>query len=119
VDGSDDCRLLAVLREFDPRSPEDSSLTSLAVDPERQPFKVLYFDAPGDSEESWKRAYWPRGREKRRRELEGTERVFTHPMIAEVLGQEGALVGYELALQYWLYTRSTTVATTTRATGST
>jgi len=100
---SDDCRLLELLREFNPPAPASEQLTTTVIAPEREPFKVLYFDTPGDSEESWKQVYWPKGREKRRREWEGTQKAYAHPVISEVRGRQGELLGYELAIQYWLF----------------
>jgi len=102
-DGYDDCRLLALLREFRPLAPENERLGQAVLRPEQELFTVMYFDFPGEGEESWKKAYWPRGDRSKRRELEGTEKVYLHPMIAEVRGAQGVLEGYELALQYWFF----------------
>jgi hypothetical protein len=102
-DGADDCRLLALLRELRPGAPRNERLTKALLHPEQELFTVLYFDFPGKTEEEWKKEYWPSGDEKKARALEGAERIYTHPLVAEVRGSEGTLTGYEFAIQYWFF----------------
>lgn len=102
VSGPADCRLLALLEEFDPLAPGPAYLSG-AVEPDRDPFKVLFFDFPGEDEESWREEYEDRFSTGLPRDYESFPRVYVHPFVQEVRSGAAGPAGYELVLQYWLF----------------
>ena len=90
-----DCQLLNLLKSYGPErgivEPEST------VGAEQARFAVMYFDFPGFDEKTWKTEYWPPART-----LDGIERTFVHPFVAEVPEASGG-PGYELVLQYWFF----------------
>lgn len=56
---NDDCRLLSLLREFDPDAPQADFYQKAAIDPQVDPFKVIYWNFPGHDESSWTRESGP------------------------------------------------------------
>lgn len=54
---NDDCRLLSLLEEFDPEDPQSEWYQTAAIDPQMDPFKVLYWNFPGHDEASWTAEY--------------------------------------------------------------
>ncbi len=55
--GNDDCRLLNLMREFDPWNPTDPQYNEASRATDFNPFTVMYFNFPGDSPETWKNEY--------------------------------------------------------------
>ncbi|WP_408889302.1 hypothetical protein ACJ2CR_35615 [Myxococcus faecalis] len=102
-DARDDCRLIALLKEFHPDHPTIPRLRQDAVAAEQAPFTVMYLDFPGYDPDTWHEAYAsPQPRQMARRYL-GTEKVYAHPFLAEVRDAERGLLGYELFIQYWFF----------------
>ena len=99
---SADCRLVDLIKAYGPgRAPIEPEVAGGA---EQQKYTVMYFDLPGYDEKTWREEYWPKSgpRDARSPSLAGSERVFTHPFVAEVPGSNQA-TGYELVLQYWFF----------------
>lgn len=100
---TDDCRLLSLLEEFDPEDPTSEWYATAAVDPQVDPFKVLYWNFPGHDEKSWRAEYEdPISGELPRRYWD-FPKTYLHPFVEEVPGASGRLEGYELVLQYWFF----------------
>lgn len=99
---SDDCRLLELLREYDPRDPGYATTQTGRRDPLENRFDVLWVDMPGNSPTGWK-SYW---RSDLSRTLKPQWRdlmtSYVHPFLEEVRGPEGPL-GVQLVLQYWFF----------------
>jgi len=55
--GNDDCKLLALLNEFYPHDPQNERLSHLKQNPDREIFKMIYFDFPGEDPESWRKEF--------------------------------------------------------------
>jgi hypothetical protein len=98
---TDDCRVLALLDEFDPDRPTNE--WNLGVDPDRNLFKVMYFDMPGWDETSWREEYVNQFSNQTRAEYRDFARVYAHPFIHEVRNNTDGLLGYEFVIQYWFY----------------
>jgi hypothetical protein len=97
-----DCRVVELIKTYGPgRTPVEPEATGRA---EQQRYTVMYVDAQGHDESTWRTAYWPQSglRNGRSPTLAGTERVFVHPFVAEVQ-KPNQPFGYELVLQYWFY----------------
>jgi hypothetical protein len=99
----DDCRLLSLLREFDPEDPQSGYFSSAAIDPQMDPFKVLYWNFPGHDEASWTAEYRDPVSDELPQRYWSFPKVYLHPFIEEVRSNTGGLEGYELVLQYWLF----------------
>lgn len=101
---SDDCRLLALLEEFRPDHSGGKVNNGVEGSPDRELFKALYFDLPGNGPDTWKPEY-ENGYTK---QLAGKYRdfikIFAHPFLSEVRTKtDRKLLGYEFVCQYWFY----------------
>ncbi|RUO87736.1 hypothetical protein D7Y11_39055 [Corallococcus sp. AB018] len=102
-DARDDCRLVGLLREFHPDHPTIPRLRQDAVDAERAPFTVMYFDFPGYDPKTWMAAYKGAVDGQPARRYLGTEKVYAHPFIHAVKGTQKGPPGYEPLIQYWFF----------------
>lgn len=95
---AEDCKLLALMERYTPgagivRSQDDALVRTVPSE-----FDVLYFNFPGEGEDTWEQAYepeWERTPESRRASF---VHAYVHPFLRELA--EG---GYELILQYWFF----------------
>jgi hypothetical protein len=100
---NDDCRLLSLLREFDPEAPASEWYRKFAADPRLFPFKVLYWNFPGHNEHSWNEEYRDPISGELPKKYWGFPKTYLHPFIEEVRSNTDGLLGYELVLQYWFF----------------
>ena len=97
-----DCRLHSLLEEFDPFAPGEV-YRSGAVAPERAEHQVMFFDFPGDGEETWKQEYVNQISEALPQSYENFAKVFVHPFLESVESSVPGHRGYAFVLQYWLF----------------
>ncbi|NUM67738.1 hypothetical protein HUU39_21125, partial [candidate division KSB1 bacterium] len=100
---NDDCWLLALLQEFHPTKPQNERFKSALVSPNRNIFKVMYFDFPGEDEQSWKSEYENFLSGELPRAYHGISKIYAHPFIQEVRSNLHGMLGYEFILQYWFF----------------
>jgi len=93
---SADCRLLSLVEQFDPYTPGPAYVRG-AVDARRSEVSVMFFDFPGDDEETWRDEFVNPFTGRLSPEYSGFTKAYVHPFI------ETAGDGYEFALQYWLF----------------
>ena len=80
----DDCRLLTLLQEFDPEDPQSEYYQTRAIDPQVDPFKVLYWNFPGHDEASWTAEYRDPVSEELPQKYWSFPKTYLHPFIEEV-----------------------------------
>ena len=105
-----DCRLLSLLKTFDPFTP-GAAYRSGAVAPDGAEHQVMFFDFPGDGEETWKQEYedskaLPQEDEDSKvlpQKYEKFAKVFVHPFVEWVELSGPGNWGYEFVLQYWFF----------------
>ncbi len=103
-DSNDDCKLLELLREFHPENPTVEAYQRVARPTDYESFKVMFFNFPGDSPESWKREYTdPVSDNLPTKYRQEYPKVYVHPFINELKSNNQGVVGYEFVLQYWLF----------------
>ena len=94
-----DRRLLSLLKEFDPFAPGEA-YRSGAVVPDGAEHQVMFFDFPGDGEETWKQEYVNQISGALPKSYEDFAKVFVHPFVeSSVTGPQG----YAFVLQYWFF----------------
>lgn len=101
----DDCKLLALLREFSPDRPTDPHLKATRS-PEVSPFTVLSINTQGFSPETWKSAYQNPTSGDVRESYRGSPKTYVHPFIWKTSlpsVTDPSLMTYELVLQYWFF----------------
>ena len=99
---SDDCRLLELLRKYNPDDPLYAAEHTGAQDAPYNPFEVLWIDMPGTDPTSWK-DYWRNGFSKRlRSDYRQMMQTYVHPFLEDVRGASGP-EGVQLVLQYWFF----------------
>ena len=97
-----DRRLLSLLEAFDPIAP-GAAYCSGAVAPEGVEHKVMFFDFPGDGEETWKQEYVNQISKALPRSYERFAKVFVHPFVESVEASVTGHRGYAFILQYWFF----------------
>ena len=98
----EDRRLLCLLEEFDPFTP-GAAYRSGAVGPGSTEHKVMFFDFPGNSEETWKQEYVNKVSKALPKAYEDFVKVFVHPFVESVKSSDDRTRGYEFVLQYWFF----------------
>lgn len=98
----EDRRLLCLLEEFDPFTP-GAAYRSGAVGPGSTEHKVMFFDFPGDGEETWKQEYVNKVSKALPEAYEDFVKVFVHPFVESVNSSDDRTRGYEFVLQYWFF----------------
>jgi len=99
----DDCKLLALLDEFDPYEPQSEFQRRFAVENDMDRFKVLFFDFPGEGPESWKQEYEQKFAKRLKQEYQDYLAVYVHPYINEVKSNLEGSLGFEFVLQYYFF----------------
>jgi hypothetical protein len=101
---NDDCKLLALLKEFYPDSPKNKRQVQAKQNPEFEVFKVMYFDFPGEDPASWKNEYERQLAKQDPSEYQEFLKNYVHPLIVDHRSEtDNKLLGYELILQYWFF----------------
>ena len=95
-----DRRLLSLLKRFDPFTP-GAAYRSGAVAPDTAEHQVMFFDFPGDGEETWKEEY--EDSKVLPQKYEKFAKVFVHPFVEWVELSGPGNWGYEFVLQYWFF----------------
>ncbi len=99
----EDCRVLQLLREFNPNSPLEERFNTAAVSAAFDPFSVLYWNWPGFSPSTWKAAFEDPSTGRMKAEYRPAISVYVHPFISPVpvLGSQDER--YEFTMQYWFF----------------
>lgn len=98
----EDRRLLHLLDEFDPFAPGEA-YRSGAISPKGAEHQVMFFNFPGNSEETWKQEYKNQVSEALPRAYERFAKVFVHPFVKSVRVNNTENRAYEFVLQYWFF----------------
>ena len=98
----EDRRLRFLLKEFDPFRP-GGAYRSGAVAPKGAEHQVMFFDFPGNSEETWKQEYKNHISDALPRAYERFAKVFVHPFVKSVGANDTENRAYEFVLQYWFF----------------
>lgn len=99
---SDDCRLLELLRWYDPDDPLYAAEHTGAQDAPYKPFEVLWIDMPGTDPDSWKQHWRNNFSNRLRSEYRNLMKTYVHPFLEDVHGPDGHQ-GVQLVLQYWFF----------------
>ena len=99
---SEDHRLRCLLEEFDPFAP-GAAYRSGAILPDGAEHQVMFFDFPGDSEETWKQEYVNQISKALPQAYEDFVKVFVHPFVESVDSRDPGPGAYEFVLQYWFF----------------
>ncbi|UCF18763.1 MAG: hypothetical protein JSU87_12565 [Gemmatimonadota bacterium] len=97
---SDDCRLLELLRKYNPDDPLYAAEQSGAQEAPHKPFEVLWVDMPGSDPKSWKDHWRNNFSRKLRSEYRALMKTYVHPFLEDVRSPDGHQ-GVQLVLQYW------------------
>ncbi len=103
LDSDDDFLLLSLVREFHPDHPANEFFNTAKKAPERQLFKVIYFDFPGHDEKSWKAEYENEFSRRLRLNYQTFVKTYVHPFICQVSSDSQGSTGYEFVVQYWFF----------------
>lgn len=98
----EDHRLRCLLKEFDPFEPGDA-YHSGAISPEGAEHQVMFFNFPGNSEETWKQEYENQISKALPQAYESFAKVFVHPFVKAVSSSVPGPRLYEFVLQYWFF----------------
>jgi hypothetical protein len=99
---ADDCRLLELLRKYNPEDPLYAAEHTGAQAAKSKPFEALWVDMPGTDPKSWK-DYWRNNFSRRlRSEYRELMKTYVHPFLEDVQGPDGRQ-GVQLVLQYWFF----------------
>jgi hypothetical protein len=98
----EDRRLRFLLDEFDPFAPGEA-YRSGAISPKGTEHQVMFFNFPGNSEETWKQEYKNQVSEALPQAYERFAKVFVHPFVKSVRGNNTENRAYEFVLQYWFF----------------
>jgi len=99
----EDCRVLQLLREFDPNKPLAESFNTAAVDADYNPFSVLYWNWPGVGPESWQAAFESPATGLMTEEYRPAISIYVHPFVVPVTVVGVSEPRYEVILQYWFF----------------
>jgi len=99
----EDCRVLQLLREFNPNNPLAERFNTAAVPADFDPFSVLYWNWPGYDPATWKAAFEDPSTGLLKPEYLPAISVYVHPFISPVgvLGSQEER--YEFTMQYWFF----------------
>ena len=98
----EDRRLLHLLDEFDPFAPGEA-YHSGAISPKGAEHQVMFFNFPGNSEETWKQEYKNQISGALPQAYESFAKVFVHPFVKSVRANNTENRAYEFVLQYWFF----------------
>lgn len=99
----EDCRVLQLLREFDPNRPLNPRFNTAAVEPNEDPFTVMYWNWPGTGPKSWKAAFENPSTGQLRGRYQPAISVYAHPFISPVGDAGSGEPSYEFIVQYWFF----------------
>jgi len=99
----EDCRALQLLREFNPNHPLNARFNTAAVEPNLDPFSVLYWNWPGVGPASWKAAFESPHTGQLLEKYQDAISVYAHPFISEVQVPGDRTPHYEFIIQYWFF----------------
>ena len=99
---ADDCRLLELVRKYNPDDPLYAAEHTGAQDAPYKPFEVLWVDMPGTDPKSWKEHWRNNFSRKLRSDYRALMKTYVHPFLEDVSGPDGHL-GVQLVLQYWFF----------------
>lgn len=95
-------RLLSLLETFDPFVP-GPAYRSGALTPKGAEHQVMYFNFPGEGEETWKQKYVDKKSEALPKSFEHFAKVFVHPFLESEKSRGTGHQGYAFILQYWFF----------------
>ena len=98
----EDRHLRFLLNEFDPFAPGEA-YRSGAISPKGAEHQVMFFNFPGNSEETWKQEYVNQVSEALPQAYESFAKVFVHPFVKLVRANNTETRAYEFVLQYWFF----------------
>lgn len=96
-------RLRELLEEFHPLRSDSRAASSAVAQPERENFKVLFFDFPGEGPASWKREYRNLVSGDLPSAYRGWERLYAHPFLREVPDPADPERRWEFVMQYYAF----------------
>ncbi|MEZ4412042.1 MAG: hypothetical protein R2910_03545 [Gemmatimonadales bacterium] len=99
----EDCRVLQLLREFNPNSPLAERFNTAAVPADADFFSVLYWNWPGYSPATWKAAFEDPGTGLMKEAYWPAISIYVHPFISPVGVLGSPDQRYEFILQYWFF----------------
>ena len=99
----EDCRILQLLREFNPNQPLAERFNTAAVPADVDLFSVLYWNWPGYGPATWKAAFENPSTGRLKEEFRPAISVYVHPFISPVGALGGRDERYEFILQYWFF----------------
>jgi len=99
---ADDCRLLDLLRWYNPDDPLYATEHTGAQDAPYKPFEVLWIDMPGTDPKSWKNHWRNEFSRRLRSEYRDLMKTYVHPFLEDVTEADGT-PGVRLILQYWFF----------------
>ena len=100
---TEDCKLLDLLHYYSPWEPLKKDINDKVVRGRPDLVNVLFFDFPGEGPENWDAAYKA---EYEKTPVDGRAsfpHAYVHPFLVEIADGQGAVLGYELVLQYWFF----------------
>jgi len=101
---NDDCKLLSLLKEYNPLNPQNERLNGSKQNPDYEIFKVVYFNFPGEDPTSWKEEFLNLNTEQDPSHYQDFVKNYVHPFILDHRSvEDNRLLGYELILQYWFF----------------
>jgi len=101
---ADDCKLLSLLKEFNPDTPLNKRQITAKQNPELEMYKVMYFDFPGEGPESWQIEFERLFLQQDPADYKDFVKNYVHPFLLDHRSpQDSSLLGYELILQYWFF----------------
>jgi len=101
---NDDCKLLALIEEFNPNKPKNEQFKEAKKSSERELFKVMYFDFPGEGPDSWEEHYTNEFTKQLESKYKSALKNYVHPFLMDYYDEvTHELLGYELFLQYWFF----------------
>jgi hypothetical protein len=94
----EDCKLLELMERYTPGAGIVESRDQGLIRTSPSEFDVLYFNFPGDGEDTWAEAYEPEWERTPQERRDSFVHAYVHPFLSEM--EDG---GYELLLQYWFF----------------
>lgn len=99
----EDCKMVELLRVFSPFAPDEESLNEPLIRQNPNLLSVLYFNLPGEGPGTWENAYKPEYEKTPQEKRKTFPHSYVHPFLASVDDEHGAVAGYDLVLQYFLF----------------
>ena len=101
---NDDYKLLALIEEFYPHNPQADIYHRAKQHPDRELFKVMYFDLPGEDPATWRQEYENNFSKLLPDKYHNFLKAYVHPFIVDQSTKTTkTFLGYEFIIQYWFY----------------